>query len=212
MHQSKELRDADDVVSTEKPASQPYKSGGDAAPAPDSLLHQRNHSRKKIEGHITVGSHVGTSTCRNNITYHRMLSGANIARAVREAYLKVIQADKPMSLQKAILRQNIAYFDKLGAGEVTTRIATDTNLLQGWLSFGLIAEFRWHLREGRVNDPCNRHVFRCIYNRVHKAVEDYSRSHLHYSSTWYSNRHIKYNYSETRKTIPRSLRSRRDMG
>jgi len=64
-----------------------------------------------------------------------MLSGANIARAVREAYLKVIQADKPMSLQKAILRQNIAYFDKLGAGEMTTRITTDTNLLQGWLPF-----------------------------------------------------------------------------
>jgi hypothetical protein len=32
---------------------------------------------------------------------------------------------------QAILRQNIAYFDKLGAGEVTTRITTDANLLQG---------------------------------------------------------------------------------
>jgi ATP-binding cassette, subfamily B (MDR/TAP), member 1 len=48
-----------------------------------------------------------------------MMSGARIARAVRQSYLK------------AILRQNIAYFDKLGAGEVTTRITTDTNLLQG---------------------------------------------------------------------------------
>jgi len=32
---------------------------------------------------------------------------------------------------QAILRQNIAYFDKLGAGEVTTCITTDANLLQG---------------------------------------------------------------------------------
>lgn len=51
-----------------------------------------------------------------------MLSGARIARSVRQAYLK------------AILRQNIAYFDKLGAGEVTTRITTDTNLLQDGIS------------------------------------------------------------------------------
>ena len=35
---------------------------------------------------------------------------------------------------KAILRQNIAYFDKLGAGEVTTRITADTNLVQDAIS------------------------------------------------------------------------------
>ena len=59
-----------------------------------------------------------------------MLSGARIARAVRQAYLKVISLHYHAD-DKAILRQNIAYFDKLGAGEVTTRITTDTNLLQG---------------------------------------------------------------------------------
>lgn len=62
-----------------------------------------------------------------------MLSGARIARTVRQAYLKVHpkrSIDRRINLQ-AILRQNIAYFDKLGAGEVTTRITTDTNLLQG---------------------------------------------------------------------------------
>lgn len=36
------------------------------------------------------------------------------AKRIRELYLK------------AILRQDIAYFDKIGAGEVTTRIHTDT--------------------------------------------------------------------------------------
>ena len=34
----------------------------------------------------------------------------------------------------AILRQNIGFFDKLGAGEVTTRITADTNLVQDALS------------------------------------------------------------------------------
>jgi hypothetical protein len=36
------------------------------------------------------------------------------AKRIRERYLK------------AILRQDIAFFDKVGAGEVTTRIQTDT--------------------------------------------------------------------------------------
>ncbi|KAF2157400.1 multidrug/pheromone exporter, ABC superfamily [Myriangium duriaei CBS 260.36] len=35
---------------------------------------------------------------------------------------------------RAILRQNIGFFDKLGAGEVTTRITSDTNLIQAGIS------------------------------------------------------------------------------
>ena len=34
----------------------------------------------------------------------------------------------------AILRQNIGFFDKLGAGEITTRITADTNLVQDGIS------------------------------------------------------------------------------
>ena len=34
----------------------------------------------------------------------------------------------------AIMRQNIAFFDKLGAGEITTRITSDTNLVQDGIS------------------------------------------------------------------------------
>jgi ATP-binding cassette subfamily B (MDR/TAP) protein 1 len=49
-------------------------------------------------------------------------TGSHIAAKVREEYLK------------AILRQNIGYFDKLGAGEVTTRITSDTNLVQDAIS------------------------------------------------------------------------------
>lgn len=51
-----------------------------------------------------------------------IISGENITKRVREEYLR------------AIMRQNIAYFDKLGAGEVTTRITSDTNLIQDGIS------------------------------------------------------------------------------
>lgn len=48
--------------------------------------------------------------------------GEHITSKVRDQYLK------------AILRQNIGFFDKLGAGEVTTRITADTNLVQEAIS------------------------------------------------------------------------------
>jgi ATP-binding cassette subfamily B (MDR/TAP) protein 1 len=44
-------------------------------------------------------------------------AGENISAKIRERYLR------------SILRQNIGYFDKLGAGEITTRITSDTNLI-----------------------------------------------------------------------------------
>jgi ATP-binding cassette subfamily B (MDR/TAP) protein 1 len=49
-------------------------------------------------------------------------TGEHVTQKIREQYLE------------AILRQNIAYFDKLGAGEVTTRITADTNLIQDGVS------------------------------------------------------------------------------
>lgn len=49
-------------------------------------------------------------------------TGEHVTQKIREHYLK------------AILHQNIAYFDKLGAGEVTTRITADTNLIQDGVS------------------------------------------------------------------------------
>lgn len=48
--------------------------------------------------------------------------GEKMAARIREDYLA------------GILRQNIAYFDALGAGEITTRITADTNLVQEGLS------------------------------------------------------------------------------
>ncbi|KAF2086861.1 ABC transporter-like protein [Saccharata proteae CBS 121410] len=48
--------------------------------------------------------------------------GERISGRIREEYLA------------AILRQNVGYFDKLGAGEITTRITSDSNLVQDGIS------------------------------------------------------------------------------
>ncbi|GAM85326.1 hypothetical protein ANO11243_033310 [Dothideomycetidae sp. 11243] len=55
-----------------------------------------------------------------NVGY--MYSGERIAGRIRRNFLA------------AVLRQNIGFFDKLGAGEVTTRITSDTNLIQQGIS------------------------------------------------------------------------------
>lgn len=49
-------------------------------------------------------------------------AGEHLAAKIRQRYLG------------AILRQNVAFFDKLGAGEITTRITADTNLVQDGIS------------------------------------------------------------------------------
>ena len=52
----------------------------------------------------------------------RIDTGEHISAKIRERYLE------------ACLRQNIAFFDQIGAGEVTTRITADTNLIQDGIS------------------------------------------------------------------------------
>ncbi|KAK9762520.1 hypothetical protein K7432_011664 [Basidiobolus ranarum] len=49
-------------------------------------------------------------------------AGERQTRKIRESYLA------------AVLRQEIAWFDKFGAGEITTRITSDTNLIQDGIS------------------------------------------------------------------------------
>lgn len=49
-------------------------------------------------------------------------TGEQISQKIRQRYLT------------ATLRQNVAFFDKLGAGEITTRITADTNLIQDGIS------------------------------------------------------------------------------
>ncbi|TPX63436.1 hypothetical protein SpCBS45565_g06615 [Spizellomyces sp. 'palustris'] len=51
-----------------------------------------------------------------------LFTGENISHRIREGYLQ------------AILRQNIAYFDSTGGGQVSTRIITDTQMVQDGIS------------------------------------------------------------------------------
>lgn len=51
-----------------------------------------------------------------------LYTGEHISAKIREQFLA------------AILRQNVAFFDELGAGEITTRITADTNLVQEGIS------------------------------------------------------------------------------
>ncbi|KAL8975530.1 MAG: hypothetical protein Q9197_000207 [Variospora fuerteventurae] len=68
--------------------------------------------------YLAIGEFVLIYVCTVGFIY----TGEHIAQKIREQYLA------------AILRQNIAFFDKLGAGEITTRITADTNLVQDGIS------------------------------------------------------------------------------
>ena len=55
-------------------------------------------------------------------TLSSLYTGEHITQKIREKYLA------------AVLRQNIGFFDKVGGGEITTRITSDTNLIQAGIS------------------------------------------------------------------------------
>ncbi|KAG6377083.1 P-loop containing nucleoside triphosphate hydrolase protein [Boletus reticuloceps] len=65
---------------------------------------------------------IGTLVCTFTYTVIWVYTGEVNAKRIRERYLQ------------AILRQDIAYFDSVGAGEVATRIQTDTHLVQQGIS------------------------------------------------------------------------------
>ncbi|KAF1939467.1 leptomycin B resistance protein pmd1 [Clathrospora elynae] len=64
--------------------------------------------------YLGIGSFVTTYISIVGFSY----TGERITRQIRELYLR------------AIFRQNIAFFDFLGSGEITTRISSDMNLVQ----------------------------------------------------------------------------------
>ncbi|WBW74079.1 leptomycin transmembrane transporter Pmd1 [Schizosaccharomyces osmophilus] len=64
---------------------------------------------------------VGVFGCSYIYTVTFIVSGERISRRIRQQYLH------------AVLGQNIGYFDRLGAGEITTRITSDTNYIQDGL-------------------------------------------------------------------------------
>ncbi|GJN68847.1 multidrug resistance protein 3 [Purpureocillium lilacinum] len=68
--------------------------------------------------YLAIGEFVVTYICTVGFIY----TGEHISAKIREHYLE------------SCMRQNIGFFDKLGAGEVTTRITADTNLIQDGIS------------------------------------------------------------------------------
>ncbi|KAL7948340.1 P-loop containing nucleoside triphosphate hydrolase protein [Trichoderma barbatum] len=68
--------------------------------------------------YLAIGDFVVTYITTVGFIY----TGEHIAAKIREHYLQ------------SCMRQNIGFFDKIGAGEVTTRITADTNLIQDGIS------------------------------------------------------------------------------
>ncbi|EHK18823.1 uncharacterized protein TRIVIDRAFT_80699 [Trichoderma virens Gv29-8] len=68
--------------------------------------------------YLAIGDFIVTYICTVGFIY----TGEHIAAKIREHYLQ------------SCMRQNIGFFDKIGAGEVTTRITADTNLIQDGIS------------------------------------------------------------------------------
>ncbi|QPH01809.1 hypothetical protein C2857_006012 [Epichloe festucae Fl1] len=68
--------------------------------------------------YLAIGEFIVTYICTVGFIY----TGEHISAKIREHYLE------------SCMRQNIGFFDKLGAGEVTTRITADTNLIQEGIS------------------------------------------------------------------------------
>ena len=68
--------------------------------------------------YLAIGEFIVTYICTVGFIY----TGEHISAKIREHYLE------------SCMRQNIGFFDKVGAGEVTTRITADTNLIQDGIS------------------------------------------------------------------------------
>ena len=68
--------------------------------------------------YLGIGEFIVTYICTVGFIY----TGEHISAKIREHYLE------------SCMRQNIGFFDKVGAGEVTTRITADTNLIQDGIS------------------------------------------------------------------------------
>lgn len=83
----------------------------------DSFSHQVDHLTLYFI-YLAIGEFVTIYIATVGFIY----TGEHMAAKIREQYLA------------GILRQNIAYFDARGAGEITTRITADTNLIQDGIS------------------------------------------------------------------------------
>ncbi|KAM3425135.1 hypothetical protein BST61_g7096 [Cercospora zeina] len=93
-----------------------FKNFADGLPRPE-FDSQINH-KTLFFVYLAIGEFVTIYIATVGFTY----TGESITRKIREEYLK------------ALLRQNAAYFDKLGPGQIITRISTDTTIIQEGIS------------------------------------------------------------------------------
>lgn len=87
---------------------------------PEAAAHFRHVAALDASYLVYIG--VGMFVCTFIYMYIWVYTGEIGAKRLRERYLQ------------AVLRQDIAYFDNVGAGEVATRIQTDTHLVQQGIS------------------------------------------------------------------------------
>ena len=83
----------------------------------DDFMSEMNHLVLYFV-YLAIGEFVTTYVSTVGFIY----TGEHISAKIREHYLE------------SCMKQNIGFFDKLGAGEVTTRITSDTNLIQDGIS------------------------------------------------------------------------------
>ena len=117
---------------------------------------------------MTCGTGVGSLVCTFLYMYVWVYTGEVNAKRIREHYLR------------ATLRQEVAYFDKVGAGEVATRIQTDTRTSPGLRSTVFAGMYAYinlcrlgaarYLGKGRALRELHIFVPHRFHHGVHTAV------------------------------------------
>ncbi|CAG8442720.1 24844_t:CDS:2 [Gigaspora rosea] len=88
-------------------------------------------------------------------------TGERITQQIRERYLR------------AILCQNIAYFDNVSAGEITTRIVKDTYLIQDGISENASLSFQTIWLKSIIGDTSGKISRGVTYNRFKSTISIY---------------------------------------
>ncbi|GAA5842598.1 hypothetical protein JCM9279_003631 [Rhodotorula babjevae] len=91
---------------------------------PERIAEARRVLFREVNKDVLILVYIGIATFVATWVYMFtwIYSGETTTRRIRERYLR------------AVMRQNIAYFDRVGAGAITTRIETDTHLIQEGIS------------------------------------------------------------------------------
>ena len=80
---------------------------------------------------VYIGIGVSAATFFGTLTW--IIGGERITRRIRMYVVRSFYFNIRMYLQ-AVLRQNVAFFDRLGAGEVTNRVSNDAEFIRAGIS------------------------------------------------------------------------------